>query len=50
MEDVANYTGVVKTCENRAHLNDTDCPRAKFDFEEFEWAKDGVINFTGGAT
>ena len=54
-DDMANFTGVVKTCENRAHLNDTECARVKFGFEEFDWSKDGgggdgVINFTGGAT
>ena len=49
-EDVANFTGIVKTCENRAHLNDSECLRVKFGFEEFDWAQDGVINFTGGPT
>ena len=44
------YNIIFQVCENRAHLNDTTCPRVLFGFEEFEFSKECTevaINFTG---
>ncbi len=51
-EDVANFSGIVKVCENRAELNDTTCLRSTFDYNEFSWPEEcdtHVINFTGSS-
>ena len=39
-DDIANFTGTVKICENRAKLNNTHCMRMLFDFDEFDWSPD----------
>jgi hypothetical protein len=49
-EEVCNFTGIVKICQDRAQLNDTTCTRSLFAFEEFEWdedCSDTKINYTG---
>lgn len=52
-EDIANFSGVVKVCEDRAQLNDSTCARSTFDYNEFLWPEQcntTVINFTGSET
>ena len=35
-EEIANYSGIVKVCENRAEITD-NCTKIEHDAEEFEW-------------
>ncbi len=52
-DDVADFSGIVKVCEDRAMLNDTTCARSTFDYNEFSWPEQNgqesvrTINFTG---
>ena len=43
---MANMSGRVTVCEDRAEINDTSCDKMRFGFEEFEWgnASNGYNN------
>ncbi|XP_059085608.1 uncharacterized protein LOC131882478 [Tigriopus californicus] len=52
-DDIADFSGTVLVCENRAFINDSACPRVRFKPDQFDWdnyqANKGDLNFTGDA-